>query len=93
MDKVLKTTRISSELAGISFSKVAGAIEDYAFQLTSVQFLQQKGEREAARKLQEKIIWDLGEHVSRIVGEGLAKKKHKKKASQKDDPAQGIPGE
>lgn len=72
MERIMKTARVTPELGKLSMAAVVGAIEDYVFQLKSVQFLRDTKEQDAADKLEEKIVWDLGRNIAAIVDKGLA---------------------
>ncbi len=82
MDRCVKTARVSEAIAGVSMSKVVSAIEAYAAQLRSVEYLRERGETEAAEKLREKIINDLGRDVALIVDDGLGNKPRRRKSKE-----------
>lgn len=70
----MKTARLDPELSALSMAKVVGELEDFAFQLKSVYFLRERGEKVAAKKLKEKITQDLGAHLADLI-EGAVNKK------------------
>ncbi|WP_138774370.1 hypothetical protein [Desulfohalovibrio reitneri] len=70
----MKTARVSPQLGGLSMARVVGAIEDYVFQLESVDFLRSQGQEKAAATLEEKVVHDLGKNIAAIVKDGFGKK-------------------
>ncbi len=75
MDKIMKTARLDPELGALSMAKVVTELEGFAFQLRSVYFLRDGGEKEAANKLEQKITRDLGEKLAKLIEGAVLKKK------------------
>lgn len=87
MERIMKTARVSKELSGVSLAKVANVLEHFAFQQKSINFLRSQGETDAADKLEEKAVWDLGKEIALIVDPGFAKRLKKSRNLQADVPA------
>ncbi len=70
----MKTARLNPELSALSMAKVINEVEDFAFQLKSVYFLRDRGEKAAATKLKEKITQDLGVKLADLIETAVNKK-------------------